>query len=293
MRRSEVDIMKSWGSNTTPLVSIICLAYNQERYIRSAIEGFLIQKTAFPFEIIIHDDASTDQTTQIILSYARDYPVLIKPIIQTQNQYSLSPNQIVKIPILCAKGLFLAFCEGDDYWIDPEKLEKQFMAMQKYSNCELSFHSARAEYRDGSSAVISRSVEQIKVFSARRVIWGGGGFCPTASLMIKRGVFDVLFSVIDEQNYLYDYVIQIFASLKGGALYINDVMSVYRVGSVGSWSEKTRESFSFYVLQMYKVIDALAWINRYSKGKYSVVIRYMQIKAYVTIFYKRIIRYFK
>lgn len=90
---SEEEIMRKWiGDNDKPVASVICITYNHELYVEDAIRGFLIQKTTFPFEIIIHDDASSDRTAEIIMNYANKYPKIIKPILQKENQYSKAPN---------------------------------------------------------------------------------------------------------------------------------------------------------------------------------------------------------
>ncbi len=119
--------------NQIPLVSIICLTYNHAAYIRECLDGFLMQKTDFPIEVIIHDDASTDGTTEIIHEYAEKYPNIIKPIIQIENQYSKHHNfgKIMSICFDMANGEYLAYCEGDDYWIDECKLKKQIDFLQK------------------------------------------------------------------------------------------------------------------------------------------------------------------
>ena len=107
------------------LLSICCITYNHENYISQAIEGFLAQKTSFNFEIIIHDDASTDATASIVKKYEQEHPNLIKAIYQTENQYSkgIKPWPNFVFPI--ARGKYIALCEGDDYWTDPYKLQKQ------------------------------------------------------------------------------------------------------------------------------------------------------------------------
>jgi glycosyltransferase involved in cell wall biosynthesis len=107
-----------------PLVSVCCLTYNHSKYIRDAINGFLIQKTDFPIEILIHDDASTDGTADIIREYEAKYPDLIFPIYQTENQH-FKGNKPGKINRDRAKGKYIAICEGDDFWTDPLKLQKQ------------------------------------------------------------------------------------------------------------------------------------------------------------------------
>ena len=109
-----------------PLASIIVLAYNQEKYIVQTLEGLLMQRTSFPFEIIVHDDASTDETSNIIRRYASDFPGIIKPIYQQQNKYSLyGINFQFEYVFSKATGKYVAVCGGDDYWIDPLKLQKQ------------------------------------------------------------------------------------------------------------------------------------------------------------------------
>lgn len=109
-----------------PLVSICCITYNHENYIRDAIEGFLMQKTSFPIEIIIHDDASTDNTAQIIKEYEDKYPDLFCNIFQNENQWSKGGGSIyARFVYPQARGKYIALCEGDDYWTDPLKLQKQ------------------------------------------------------------------------------------------------------------------------------------------------------------------------
>lgn len=111
---------------TRPLmVTIHCLAYNHEPYIRQCLEGFVMQKTNFRFEAIVHDDVSTDGTAAIIKEYAEKYPEIIKPIYETENQYSKNDGSLGRIMEEHTHGKYIAYCEGDDYWIDPLKLQKQ------------------------------------------------------------------------------------------------------------------------------------------------------------------------
>jgi Glycosyltransferases involved in cell wall biogenesis len=108
-----------------PLVTIRCITYNHEPYIRQCLEGFVMQKTNFKFEAVVHDDASTDKTADIVREYAERYPDIIKPIYEIENQYS-KRNTVISDKInALTKGKYIALCEGDDYWIDPLKLQKQ------------------------------------------------------------------------------------------------------------------------------------------------------------------------
>lgn len=128
--------------NNTPLVSILCATFNQKEYIAQAIESFLMQKVNFSFEIIIHDDASTDGTADIVREYAKKYPDIIKPILQSENQHS-KKNSIWKNFIYSkAKGKYLADCEGDDYWTDPNKLQRQVDFLENNPDYVLSTENA-------------------------------------------------------------------------------------------------------------------------------------------------------
>ncbi len=128
----------------TPLVSISCITYNHESYIRECLDGFIMQKTDFLFEVLIHDDASTDKTADIIREYEAKYPDIIKPIYQTENQWSKRKGGInIRFNFNRAKGKYIAMCEGDDYWTDPLKLQKQVDFLE--ANDEYSGAASKAE----------------------------------------------------------------------------------------------------------------------------------------------------
>lgn len=114
------------NNKNTHLVSICCLAYNQEAYIAQTLESLLMQHVPFPIEIIVHDDASTDGTRKIIEAYAADFPNIIKLVFQQENKYSIyGINYLFEYVISKTSGRYVAMCAGDDYWIDPLKLQKQ------------------------------------------------------------------------------------------------------------------------------------------------------------------------
>ena len=113
------------------MVSICCVAYNHEKYVKKAIESILNQKTNFKFEVLVHDDASLDSTADIIREYEEKYPDIIKPIYQTVNQYSKNIPITNKYQFPRAKGKYIAFCECDDYWTDENKLQKQVDFLEK------------------------------------------------------------------------------------------------------------------------------------------------------------------
>lgn len=129
------------------LVSIECITYNHIKYISQALDSILMQETDFKFEVIIHDDASTDGTTEIIKEYERRYPTLIHPIYQTENQFSKRGFTYISQLILKeVKGKYLAQCEGDDYWTDPHKLQKQVGFLESHPDYSMCFHQGRIHY---------------------------------------------------------------------------------------------------------------------------------------------------
>lgn len=141
---SEIEITKKWkGHPDKPLVSICCITYNHGLYIEDTLQGFLMQKTSFSFEILIHDDASQDKTAEIIRKYQKRYPKIIKPIIQTENQYSKGKRPNFEFNYPRAKGKYLALCEGDDYWVDPLKLKKQIEFLEENHEFIATYHKVR------------------------------------------------------------------------------------------------------------------------------------------------------
>ena len=130
------------SSDENILVAIHCVTYNHEPYIRDCLEGFLMQKTNFKFVAIVHDDVSTDKTADIIREYASKYPEIIKPIYETENQYSKfdgSLDRVMETAIAASGAKYVAMCEGDDYWIDPYKLQKQVDYLEQHEDCHLCF----------------------------------------------------------------------------------------------------------------------------------------------------------
>lgn len=120
---AESEIIENWDLSK-PLISIVCLTYNHEKFLGDAIDGFLTQRVSFPYEIVFHDDASTDRTQALILELQRQYPRIVRFIFQEKNLYSSAGNVLFNAISAC-RGKYISFCEGDDYWVDPGKLEKQ------------------------------------------------------------------------------------------------------------------------------------------------------------------------
>ncbi|MFY8285227.1 glycosyltransferase [Pseudoalteromonas sp. SSMSWG5] len=232
---TEDEIIANWqGDIDKPVVSVLCNTFNQKMYIEDAFRGFLIQKTDFSFEVIVHDDASTDGTSDIVKKYARRYPKIFKPVIQTVNQYSQGKKPSL-LSSKHAKGEYFALCEGDDFWVDDSKLQKQLLTLISSNEVELCFGSAIGLNGNGECIKIANYSDSRKHFSLAEVIRGGGGMMPTASLLLKRTVFDNIpgwFKLAP----VGDYYLQVLASKNAGAIFLPDTLIVYRVAASNSWS---------------------------------------------------------
>lgn len=140
----------STGGTPTPRLSVACITYNAAPYIRQALDGFLMQKTNFPFEVLVHDDASTDGTAEIIREYAEKRPDVIRAVFQKENQWSKGVAVAPKFLWPLIRGEYVAMCEGDDYWTDPLKLQKQVDWLDAHPDSSVCFHPVVVHFEDGS-----------------------------------------------------------------------------------------------------------------------------------------------
>src|SRR5690625_1921775 len=181
---------QSWDVDAQPLVSVSCRTYNHEKLIRDAIEGILMQKTTFPIELIIHDDASTDSTADIIRDYESKYPHIIKPIYQEENQYSKGVKIGMKYIHPKLKGKYYAICEGDDYWIDPYKLQKQINLLEEHGVSHvLSFHPVRLKVQNelGTNSIMGHYGNKLKIIDKLQII---RNYIQTDSAEIRTDIFE-------------------------------------------------------------------------------------------------------
>ena len=141
----------------SPILAIQCLTYNHGQYIQQCLEGFVMQKTDFPFIAIVHDDASTDNTPDIIRKYAEKYPHIIKPIYEKENQYSKRDGSIERIinKAIPDSVKYIALCEGDDYWIDPLKLQIQIDFLESHQEVVYSCHRYYTKYEENQSVELT------------------------------------------------------------------------------------------------------------------------------------------
>lgn len=220
-------------------VSICCITYNHAPFIRQCLDGFLMQQCNFGFEVLIHDDASTDGTQEIIKEYQKKYPDIIKPIFQIENQYSKGIRGMnLRFNFPRAQGKYIALCEGDDYWTDPLKLQKQVDYMQTHPNTVFLTHAAKK-----INAVTKEECGEIRPYknkticSPENIILSSGNFFPTSSYMFKNQGADFY---VNPPNFITispvgDYALNLYFTLKGEIHYLDEFMSVYRTEVVGSY----------------------------------------------------------
>lgn len=252
--------MQDWPAGTVPLVSICCTTYNHAKFIEEAIESFLIQETTFPVEILIHDDASTDGTDQIVRRYQALYPKLIKAIYQTENQFSKGsrPTRLLR-PLM--QGEYIALCEGDDCWVSSQKLEKQINLANK--DLLLNLIGGRSFLGEDSTSRTMEPPNDMILSSMESNSFFKGVWLHTNTRLIKKSYLLKFWESID-LKYTFDLGFVLYSvhqsmlgNLKIGA--IDDVIGFYRVNGLGIWSSKSEVDkftsnvkYIIYFMQKYR-----------------------------------------
>lgn len=229
------------GMDETVQVSVYCLAYNHEKYIRKTLEGFAGQKTNFRFKVIIHEDASTDSTAQIIREYEEKYPHIFDVIYQKENQYSKRVNFFAQYILPRSEGKYITFCEGDDYWCDEYRLQKQFDIMEANPDLVCSFHRVGLITEAGDSmgqTYPGMALESGFLTSEQFVDVVCSDFFQLSSLFCRRDAhmnymdnfppYTLLSDVGDLPQFLY------LGSVSERVYFFDEVMSHYRCASTGS-----------------------------------------------------------
>lgn len=220
---------------SNPLVSINCMTYNHKAFIRQCLDGFMMQKCSFDFEVLIHDDASTDGTQDIIREYEVKYPDIIKPIYQKENQYSKGIDPSLKYNAPRIKGKYIALCEGDDYWTDPYKLQKQVDFLESHPDYVMCSHRFNQYIQDKNFLEEEKdSTFQGADYDLKNLI-GGKWLTQTLTVMYRRSALDL--KEYESYGMSMD-IILFYALLKNGKGYcFPDIMATYRLHGGGVWSE--------------------------------------------------------
>ncbi len=229
-----------WPEGAVPVVSILCITYNHEKFIRDAIEGFLMQETTFPVEIFIHDDASTDGTSDIVREYQSKYPNLFRTVLQANNQYS---KHLYKFFFDCLeqqRGEFVALCEGDDCWTSPRKLQRQFEALNEAPEHSLIFHKVRIQWEaETNRSAISNSGDAAGEWTANDIIHGKT--IHTCSMLYRRAMLP-LGPKWCANLAAGDLPLQLLLADAGPIAFVPEVWGIYRKHSGGVTHEGRRET---------------------------------------------------
>ncbi len=219
-----------------PLVAIHCLVYNHEPYLRDCLEGFVMQQTNFPFVAIVHDDASTDGSVAIIREYEEKYPHIFKPIYETENQYSKrdgSLDRIMDEAINATGAKYVAMCEGDDYWTDPLKLQKQVDFMEANPEFSMCFHGAEIKNETDTKIITTCQNIEDKEYFTNDIF--PGWVVPTASVVFRRLMVDIFPQLKNSYWIKYgDIVLFLKCTHTGRVWGMKDKMSVYRMTNNGA-----------------------------------------------------------
>lgn len=249
------------------LVTVLCIAYNHEKYIRSALEGFVSQQTSFEYEVIVHDDASTDGTADIIREYEQKYPDIIKPIYQTENQIQKGVNLTTEFLLPNAKGKYIAYCEGDDFWCDENKLQLMVDALEANPEAYMCTHKVQCLNEDGSitnsvipnkKAGLNQNTTLSSSEMADMIYVKYGYVFHTSSYVVRREVieYDLFHQMKEMMN--GDRVLLNITMMLGKTIYIDKIMSCRRLWTVGNWNSRFKkkaisEKFEYYKKELLAV----------------------------------------
>lgn len=241
------------------IVSVKCMVFNHEQYLRQCLEGFVMQKTDFKYEVIIHDDASTDSSAKIIKEYANKYPEIVKPIFEAHNQYSVGGfYRVINIMNRCIKGKYIALCEGDDYWTDDCKLQKQVDYMESHGECGLVY----TRMKELNQLTGKMSVGWSRQADFEQIIAGENPIC-TPTVMFRKTLYDSYFRDVDINPHwmMADYPLWIYLSYKSKIKCLDDITTVYR-------SLPTSASHSADIIKMFAFAESGYTISTFFADKF-------------------------
>lgn len=227
-------------SDNEIMVSVFCMAYNHENYIRDTLEGFLMQKTNFKYEVLVHEDASTDDTVAILKDYEQRHPDIIKVVYEKVNKYGQGIDYLYDILLPLSKGKYIALCEGDDAWIDEDKLQLQVDYMEEHPDCSLIGHKAFLQYPSDWSAgrgVMGCGYEGVVPYESVFRKWD----IPTSSFLFRKEQYMEM-PLFFRDAPTGDEPLKFYMAGRGYVYFLNRVMSIYNRMATKSWTVKFQKS---------------------------------------------------
>lgn len=254
-------------------VSILCLVYNHEKYLRKCLDGFVMQQCDFEYEVLIHDDASTDNSAEIIKEYEQKYPNIIKPIYQTENQHSkgIKITKTYQKPRI--KGEYIAWCEGDDFWIDPLKLQKQVKFLDNNPEYSACLHRSTVFDLSSKKSYFIPDIKNDREYTLEEIVKGGGSLFSTNSIVLRSKLYLDMPECFVAKGF-GDYQLYLYSAICGKVLCLADNMSQYNYGTTGSWTERVWNNPKNRIAFLTEQIRMLKAVNEYYEYKYTQVFEY-------------------
>lgn len=257
-------------------VSAYCTVYNHEKYLHTALQGFVNQKTDFKYEVFVHDDASTDNSKKIIEEYAQQYPQIIKPIYQQENQYSKGVNIFTTFILPRMSGEYIAVCEGDDCWTEPLKLQRQADFLDQHLDYVACVHNTTIINMWTHKERLKHSQLEEGDISFADAVYGGGRSYHTSSLMYRIQYATMKmpdYFLIAEKVKVGDYPLAIYLTLSGKVKFLNYNMSLYRLGTENSWSKRIFMNQHENACMHQVMIDMLEEVNRHTNYEHNEILK--------------------
>lgn len=233
-------------------VNTCIITFNQEKYVAQAIESALNQKTEFAQEIIICDDCSTDNTQQIIQSYTEKFPQRIKAYFNEKNLGMLKNWE--RALTLC-NGKYIALLEGDDYWIDENKLQKQFQILEQNKSCSVVFTNAIIQYENKSKPDEKYAGTDKPILTTRDLI--KNNYLPTCTVFMRNNIGNGFFHPAYFESPFADWIINILNSQLGDIYFLNEVTATYRFHGSGVWSSLNEEKKRKNLVKIFTCIEKI------------------------------------
>lgn len=267
------------------LVSVFCVTYNHKPYIGDALEGFVMQKTNFDYEVFVYDDASTDGTRDILLEYQKKYPDIFRLYLSEKNRWKDKERKkfILDLRKNNLTSKYIACCEGDDYWIDENKLQVQVDYMENHPECFMYLHNCQwldcttGEFKCGNPFLIDGEGD----VSVHDLVMQKNGHPPTASFLFRRDLFDAPFFFYSTS--VGDYPLVLCALAYGKVHYNSKKMSIYRFKSSGSCTSKFYKDLEYTNYYHLGLIQFLIQYNNYTSGKWEMIL-YLRLFGFVAEF---------
>ena len=301
--QEQIEAIAEKCARIRPLVVVSCITYNHEAYLRDALEGFVMQKADFPFVAVVHDDASTDGTAAIVREYAARYPDIILPIYEAENQYSKrdgSVGRIMREARAATGAKYVAYCEGDDYWTDPLKLQKQ-----------IDFLEGHPEYSMVCSNADFYIQDEKKLITGEHKCGGTFGIeylfvrdnIETCTVVIRKEVLEAYQDDFVRNGFKLsfgDYPLWLYAMTRGKGMRLMDTMGVYRINQGGVSRLKSDSQRTKWMHSLLTVFDYFSENYRIDKEAvnlgYFIFFRHWAFFSAITddkAVFRRAIKYYK